>query len=58
MYQNNPRMIPNQFTPECHMMYISVLPKTPNVKGRKKKKNVNKKNEASSTKPKEGKSYD
>lgn len=54
-YQNNPRMIPNQFTPECHMMHINVLPKTPNVKKGKKRKNVNKKNEASSTKQKESK---
>ncbi|XP_032678779.1 Fanconi anemia group M protein isoform X2 [Odontomachus brunneus] len=56
LYQNNPRMIPNQFTPECHMMYINVLPKTPNVKGRKRKKNINKKDEASSTKQKESSS--
>nr|XP_012225008.1 PREDICTED: Fanconi anemia group M protein homolog [Linepithema humile] len=50
MYENNPRMIPKQFIPECHKIHIVALPKTPNVKGRKKKKIINKKNEASSTK--------
>ncbi|TGZ47351.1 Fanconi anemia group M protein [Temnothorax longispinosus] len=25
-------MIPDQFTPECHEIHITVLPKTPNLK--------------------------
>lgn len=58
MYQNNPRMIPSEFTPECHKMHITVLPKTPKVKGKRKRKSDSKKNETSSTKQKESKSYD
>lgn len=46
-------MIPNQFTPECHQIHITVLPKTPKVKGKRKKKNVNKKNEESRMKASE-----
>ncbi|XP_024868330.1 Fanconi anemia group M protein, partial [Temnothorax curvispinosus] len=53
LYDNNPRMIPDQFTPECHKIHITVLPKTPNLKGKGKRKNVNKKNEASDVKQKE-----
>ncbi|XP_014481108.1 PREDICTED: Fanconi anemia group M protein isoform X2 [Dinoponera quadriceps] len=53
LYQDNPRMIPNQFNPECHKIHITALPKTPNVKGKRKRKDANKKNEASSTKQKE-----
>lgn len=56
LYENNPRMIPSEFTPECYKMHIYALPKTPNVKGKRKrkekeKKETNKKNE--STKQKE-----
>lgn len=50
-------MIPNQFTPECHKIHITVLPKTPSVKGKRKRKNVDKKNEAFNMKEKEGKFY-
>lgn len=57
MYNNNPRMIPNQFTPECHKIHITVLPKTPSIKDKRKRKNVNKKNEAFNMKEKESKSY-
>lgn len=57
MYENNPRMIPKQFIPECHKIHIIRLPKTPNVKGKKKKAVVNKKNEASSTKQKENSEF-
>ncbi|KAL0100188.1 hypothetical protein PUN28_019546 [Cardiocondyla obscurior] len=54
LYENNPRMIPNQFTPECHKIHIKVLPKTPSIKKNKgKRKIVNEKNEASSMKQKE-----
>ncbi|EFN84892.1 Fanconi anemia group M protein [Harpegnathos saltator] len=53
LYQSNPRMIPNQFTPECHMMHITPVQKTPNVSSKRKKKRVNKENEASSIKQKE-----
>lgn len=48
-------MIPNQFTPECHKIHIIALPKTPNVKGVRRKKAINRKNEARSTKQKDGK---
>ncbi|KYN11617.1 PREDICTED: Fanconi anemia group M protein [Trachymyrmex cornetzi] len=53
LYDNNPRMIPNQFTPECHKMHIIALPKTPNEKGKKGKKNINKKKETFNMKQKE-----
>ncbi|XP_011685294.1 PREDICTED: Fanconi anemia group M protein isoform X2 [Wasmannia auropunctata] len=53
LYDNNPRMIPDQFTPECHKIHIIALPKTPNVKGKKRKHNVLKKSEASAMKQKE-----
>ncbi|XP_077280800.1 FA complementation group M [Temnothorax americanus] len=53
LYDNNPRMIPDQFTPECHKIHITVLPKTPNLKSKGKRKNVDKKNEASDVKQKE-----
>ncbi|XP_018404700.1 PREDICTED: Fanconi anemia group M protein [Cyphomyrmex costatus] len=56
LYNNNPRMIPNQFTPECHKMHIIALPKTPNVKEKRRKKNVNKRKEAFSVKQKENSS--
>lgn len=38
-------MIPNQFTPECHKIHITAPPRTPNVKGKRKRKDANKKNE-------------
>lgn len=50
-------MIPNQFTPECHKIHIAVLPKTPIVKGKRKRQKINKKNEASNMKEKESKFY-
>ncbi|XP_011057672.1 PREDICTED: Fanconi anemia group M protein isoform X2 [Acromyrmex echinatior] len=53
LYDNNPRMIPNQFTPECHKMHIIALPKTPNEKGKRGKKNINKKKEVFNMKQKE-----
>ncbi|XP_012064278.1 PREDICTED: Fanconi anemia group M protein [Atta cephalotes] len=53
LYDNNPRMIPNQFTPECHKMHIIALPKTPNEKNKRGKKNINKKKEAFNMKQKE-----
>lgn len=37
-------MIPNQFNPECHKIHIIALPKTPNVQGKRKRKDI-KKNE-------------
>ncbi|XP_043265489.1 ATP-dependent DNA helicase MPH1 [Colletes gigas] len=43
LYENNSRMIPNEFTPVCLKMYISVQPKTPVTKGRQKKETLNKK---------------
>lgn len=51
-------MIPSQFTPECFKMHIIAPPKTPNVKGKRKKKGnekkeIKKKNEAFITKQKE-----
>ncbi|XP_011638358.1 LOW QUALITY PROTEIN: ATP-dependent DNA helicase MPH1 [Pogonomyrmex barbatus] len=52
LYENDPRMIPNQFTPECHKIHIIVSPKTPNVKN-KKKKDINKKKQISRMKQKE-----
>ncbi|KAG7201536.1 hypothetical protein KM043_004287 [Ampulex compressa] len=42
LYQDNPRMIPSTFKPECRKMYLSVQPKSQVVK-RKGKKNVEKK---------------
>ncbi|KAL6427471.1 hypothetical protein ACFW04_008766 [Cataglyphis niger] len=56
--ENNPRMIPSQFTPECYKMHIIAPPKTPNVKGKRKKKRnekkeISKKNEIFITKQKE-----
>jgi len=56
MYENNPRMIPKQFIPECHKIHIVALPKTPNAKDKRKKK-VNKKIEASGARPEERESY-
>ncbi|CAL1688362.1 unnamed protein product [Lasius platythorax] len=61
LYENNPRMIPSQFTPECFKMHIIAPPKTPNVKGKRKKKGnekkeIKKKNEAFITKQKESSS--
>lgn len=56
IYENNPRMIPNQFTPECHKIHIVALPKTPNVKNKRKRKVVDKRNEASSAKQRESES--
>ncbi|XP_025986160.1 Fanconi anemia group M protein isoform X2 [Solenopsis invicta] len=53
LYNNNPRMIPNQFTPECHKIHITVLPKTPLVKDKRKRKNISKLNDAFSMKQKE-----
>lgn len=58
LYENNPRMIPSQFTPECYKMHIIAPPKTPNVKDKRKKKRnekkeINKKNEIFTTKQKE-----
>lgn len=58
LYENNPRMIPSQFTPECYKMHIIAPPKTPNVKGKRKKKRnekkeISKKNEIFTTKQKE-----
>jgi len=53
LYDNNPRMIPKQFTPECHKIHIIALPRTPHVKSKKKRKDILKKNEAVSTKEKE-----
>lgn len=50
LYQNNPRMIPSQFTPECRKRHIVVLPETPNVKGARRKKGINKKNEGPKSK--------
>lgn len=50
LYDDNPRMIPNQFTPKCHQIHITALPKTPKVKGKRKRKNISKKNEESSMK--------
>ncbi|CAK9831231.1 Fanconi anemia group M protein [Anthophora retusa] len=32
LYQNNPRMIPDIFTPECLKMHINLQPKTPVIK--------------------------
>ncbi|XP_011879336.1 PREDICTED: uncharacterized protein LOC105568345 [Vollenhovia emeryi] len=46
LYNNNPRMIPTQCNPECHKIHITVLPKVPSIKDKRKRKNVNKKNEA------------
>ncbi|XP_054005636.1 Fanconi anemia group M protein [Hylaeus anthracinus] len=40
LYQDNPRMIPDGFTPECLKMHLSMQPKTPITKGRKKKEKM------------------
>ncbi|EZA57930.1 Fanconi anemia group M protein [Ooceraea biroi] len=53
LYDNNPRMIPKQFTPECHKIHIIALPRTPHIKEKRKRKNVLKKNEAPNAKQKE-----
>ncbi|XP_047350129.1 Fanconi anemia group M protein isoform X2 [Vespa velutina] len=53
LYQNNPRMIPNECSPECHKMHINVQPKSPVKKDKKSKKVDNKKlNETSMKKTK------
>ncbi|XP_036140271.1 Fanconi anemia group M protein [Monomorium pharaonis] len=53
LYNNNPRMIPNQFTPECHKIHITPLQSaTPVINRKRKRKNVNERNEASNTKQK------
>ena len=57
IYENNPRMIPDQFAPECHKIHIVALPKTPNLKGKRKRKVVEKKNEASNTKQRKSEFY-
>ncbi|XP_033207128.1 Fanconi anemia group M protein [Belonocnema kinseyi] len=43
LYNESPRMVPNQFNPECRKMHIQVQPKTPQVKGARKKKLIDKK---------------
>lgn len=48
-------MIPNQFTPECHKIYITELSKTPTVKSKRKKKIIHKKSEMCNTKQKDRK---
>lgn len=58
LYDNNPRMIPNQFNPECHKIHITALPKTSSVQNKKKRKNINKKDKASNMKEKESKFYE
>ncbi|XP_048264326.1 Fanconi anemia group M protein isoform X2 [Bombus terrestris] len=45
LYQNNPRMIPDVFTPECLRMQISVQPKSPVTKYKKNKGKSDKKSE-------------
>lgn len=40
LYQQSPRMIPNQFSPDCRKMHLKVLTKTPKVKGASKKKEI------------------
>lgn len=43
LYQDNPRMIPDQLTPECLKMYITVQPKSPPMKRKKEKMKPDKK---------------
>lgn len=43
LYEESPRMIPNQCKPECRKMHMKVLAKTPKVKGAAKKKDVQRK---------------
>ena len=43
LYDESPRMVPIQFNPECRKMHIKVQPKTPQVKGARKKKVIEKK---------------
>ncbi|XP_020280722.1 Fanconi anemia group M protein isoform X2 [Pseudomyrmex gracilis] len=50
-YMENPRMIPDEFNPDCHKRHI-VLPMTPTVKSKRKWKTLNNKNEASVSKQK------
>ncbi|XP_046822683.1 Fanconi anemia group M protein isoform X2 [Vespa crabro] len=50
LYQNNPRMIPKECSPECHKMHINVQPKSPVKKDKKSKKVDNKKLNETSTK--------
>ncbi|XP_051163490.1 Fanconi anemia group M protein [Leptopilina boulardi] len=38
LYEETPRMIPNNLNPECRKMHMKVLTKTPKVKGAVKKK--------------------
>lgn len=45
LYQNNPRMIPDVFTPECLRMQISVQAKSPVTKYKKNKGKSDKKSE-------------
>lgn len=43
LYENNPRMIPDVFKPECLKMQISIQPKTPITKNKNYKEKTNKK---------------
>lgn len=43
LYQNNPRMIPDIFTPECLRMYINTQPKMPITRDKTKKGKLDKK---------------
>lgn len=61
LYEETPRMIPNNLNPECRKMHMKVLTKTPKVKGAVKKKEnprIKKKNNESRLIEKEpGKKY-
>ncbi|KAI4504437.1 hypothetical protein M0802_000908 [Mischocyttarus mexicanus] len=50
LYQENPRMIPEVFNPECRKLHIHIKPKTPVKKDTKSKKIDNKKSNETSTK--------
>lgn len=43
LYQKNPRMIPDVFTPECIRMHINVQPKSPIVKRKDCREKLDKK---------------
>lgn len=43
LYDESPRMVPNQFNPECRKMHLQAQPKTPQVKSARTKKFIEKK---------------
>ena len=43
LYEESPRMVPNEFEPECRKRHMKIQAKSPQVKGAKKRKQYEKK---------------